>query len=635
MAARRVLFFNRVFFLDNSSGAAVASRALARCLAGQGFEVEAVCGVMVDGAAVGDAASALAAPERPPGAVIRGDDPPTYLHASVDGVTVTSLRGPLRPYHPPETAEVEDLGRALDGVLERFRLDVFVTYGGDHLTVHAFARARSQGVATVFLLHNFNYHQVSPFENVDAVLVASRFAADYYLASLGLSCTVLPYPIDHDRVRAERRGGRHVTFVNPSAEKGVFAFARMADQLGLLRPDIPLLVVEGRGTEATLASCGLDLRTWGNVNLMAHTPNPGTFWEVTRICLLPSLWWESQPLTAVEAMLNGIPVVGTDRGGVPETLGDAGVVLPLPDRLTPATRMLPTADEVAPWVEAVIRLWDDEAFHAEHRHKAFVEARRWEPAVVGGQYSEFFRNVRPGPRSPAGGRAARAKSVVLVPHLNGIEWECEQGLRKLEESGVRVVRRRGTSAIDVARNEMASEAVHDGYESIFFIDADIGFEPLDALRLLARPEPVVAGVYAKKGNRSFACEFANGVTDVLFGPNAPGLVPLRYAAAGFLRVRTRVLRRMADELRLPLCNADRGRGVWPFFMPLIVPQGEGGLRYLGEDWAFSHRLGLVGVTAMADTSIRLYHWGRYSFGWEDVGADPVRCRSYGYRCGGL
>jgi hypothetical protein len=184
----------------------------------------------------------------------------------------------------------------------------------------------------------------------------------------------------------------------------------------------------------------------------------------------------------------------------------------------------------------------------------------------------------------------RGQCVVLVPHMTGIEWECEQALRQLEGAGVRVVRRGGCSAIDVVRNEMLSGALHDDAESILFIDSDVGFDPQDALRLLARPEPVVAGIYAKKGVRELASAFADGVKEILFGPEANGLYPLKYAATGFLRVRAGVLRRMIAELRLPLCNTHWGRGVWPFFLPLIVPQGEGKMHYLGEDWAFSHRL---------------------------------------------
>ena len=96
-------------------------------------------------------------------------------------------------------------------------------------------------------------------------------------------------------------------------------------------------------------------------------------------------------------------------------------------------------------------------------------------------------------------------------------------------------------------------------------------------------------------------------------------------------MRAGVLRRMIADLKMPLCNTHWGRGVWPFFQPLIVPHGEGKWHYLGEDWAFSYRLARIGVTPLADTSIRLWHWGRYGFSWEDAGSDVNRYRSYSYR----
>jgi hypothetical protein len=232
--------------------------------------------------------------------------------------------------------------------------------------------------------------------------------------------------------------------------------------------------------------------------------------------------------------------------------------------------------------------------------------------------------------APAKGKT---KSIVLVPHLGGIETVCESGLRELEKAGVRVVRRQGSSQIDLARNEMISEALHDGYEAMLFIDADIGFEAADAIRLLERPEPVISGVYAKKGPREVASSFADGVKQIVFGPEAPGLYPLRYAATGFLRIRAEVLRLMIERLKLPLCNTHWGRGFWPFFYPLIVPQGEGKFHYLGEDWSFSYRLEKVGVTPMADTSFRLYHYGPYGYSWEEAGGDHPRFRTYNLAIG--
>jgi Methyltransferase domain len=229
---------------------------------------------------------------------------------------------------------------------------------------------------------------------------------------------------------------------------------------------------------------------------------------------------------------------------------------------------------------------------------------------------------------------ARSGAVVLVPHLGGIEAACEEGLRELELAGVRVVRRQGSSQIDLARSEMISGALHDGCESILFIDADIGFDPADALRLLDRPDPpVLSGVYAKKGPREVASAFHDGIKNILFGPEAPGLYPLRYAATGFLRIRAEVLRLMIERLKLPLCNTQWGEGFWPFFMPTIVKQPDGSFHYLGEDWAFSHRLAQIGIIPMADTSLRLYHYGPYGYSWEEVGSDRPRYRTYNLSIG--
>jgi glycosyltransferase involved in cell wall biosynthesis len=315
------------------------------------------------------------------------------------GVPITLHRSPTTKLHDPDDGECHEFLRLYDDILSRFRPDVLATYGGNRMICEALARARSRGIATMFSLHNFSYHSMLPFTNVDAVRVPSQYAADHYRRTLGLRCTVLPNLFDYERVFVEKLDPRFVTLVNPSIEKGVYVFAKIADELGRRRPDIPLLAVEARGTEETLADCGLDLRVHGNVHLMSHTFEPRMFWQVSRICLVPSLWRETLGRVAVEAMINGIPVIASDRGALPETLGQAGIILPLPERLTPSTRFLPTVAEVEPWVEAIIRLWDDASFYEDHRHKALAEARRWAPDVLEPRYVQFFNGLRPRPVS--------------------------------------------------------------------------------------------------------------------------------------------------------------------------------------------------------------------------------------------
>ena len=441
--------------------------------------------------------------------------------------------------------------------------------------------------------------------------------------------------MDHRRVLIEQHDPKFLTFVNPSCEKGVYVFARIADELGRHRPDIPVLVVESRGTEATVAACGLELREHGNVFFMGHTHDPRDFWGVTKVCLLPSVWWENQPLVGRRGDGQRHPGDWVGPGRHPR---DAGIGR---DR-APLARPDHSGDPDAA---------DGRGGRAlgPGRHSALGRRRLLRgssPAGAGrgvsmgpGGAGAAIRRILPEPRArveAGAGRPRRAgpKRWSWSRTSNGIDWECEQSLRKLEEEGVRVVRSGGSSSIDVARNRLASEALHDGAESIFFIDSDLGFDPLDALRLLARPEPVVSGVYAKKGRRQFASVFAEGVEEVVFGAHAFGLYPLKYAATGFLRIKASVLRRMIAELDLPHCNRTWGRGEWPFFQPTVVPQGGGEHHYLGEDWAFSHRLALIGVTPMADTSIRLWHYGRHPFGWEDAGAESKRFATFTHRLGG-
>ncbi len=401
----RALFVSHGCYLETSNGASVATRAMMECLARHGCAAEALSGTVFDSEKPGGLESWLAEqgltfePIGPSGASMgtpgsAGVDP-AYYRMRVRNVGIMLHRCPTMSTHGPDEAECQAFLQLLEETLVRVRPDVVVGYGGDAFAVRLRGRARAFGAAVVCPLHHLHYRSAAPFADTDLIIAPSRFAASYYRRILGLECVVLPNLIDFERVRAETRDPRYVTFVNPSYEKGVYVFARIADELGRRRPDIPLLVVESRGTERTLVDCGLDLRTHGNVSVMRHTPDPRHFWSVTRVAIMPSLCWENQPLVAIEAMINGVPVIGSDRGGAPEALGDAGIVLGLPQRLTPSTQELPTAREVEPWVKAIVGLWDDSAWYAEQSLRSASESRRWAPEVLEPRYLQFLEDLRP------------------------------------------------------------------------------------------------------------------------------------------------------------------------------------------------------------------------------------------------
>jgi len=119
---------------------------------------------------------------------------------------------------------------------------------------------------------------------------------------------------------------------------------------------------------------------------MANTPDPRDFYRVSKLVIVPSLFMESFGRMAAESMINGIPVIGSNRGALPEVIGEAGLTLEIPAQYTPESRTAPTPEEVEPWVQAIIKLWDDAEFYETLRQKSFARAKRWQPNHIAEQY---------------------------------------------------------------------------------------------------------------------------------------------------------------------------------------------------------------------------------------------------------
>ena len=272
---------------------------------------------------------------------------------------------------PNEGKQPTDFYRACGAFLDADRPDAVVTFGGDPLAETLMRLAKNRDLPVVFWLHNFAYRDAKIFTLADYVIVPSRFNRRHYWESIGLACQVLPLVVDWERVRVtgseiRRRGagsgeqgvgsgegegtngthhaprdgfhhaerdeyGQYVTFVNPQRTKGLFVFARIAEILAARRPDIPLLVMAGRSQAGWQTETGIDLSRLPNVTVRGSVPDPREFYAASKLLLMPSLWNESFGLVAAEAMLNGIPVLASNRGALPETIGKSPHPNPLPE----------------------------------------------------------------------------------------------------------------------------------------------------------------------------------------------------------------------------------------------------------------------------------------------------------------
>jgi len=408
---RRLLFTCYHFHLDTSNGAAISSREILRLLARRGWEVRVLCGPLLD---------FFDGRQRIPQIIADRGITPQVTYGRSDGIDFSLLEfqdeqmqvevflpntqnaSQQHNHHPPTPGEGNVFLERHRQICELWRPHIVMTYGGFWMIEPLLQISHAFHAKTVFSLRNFAYKNAAMFHEVDLTLVPSQFASDWYAEKLGIKSTPIPSPIDWNTILCDNdiSERKYVTFVNPDPNKGVYVFAQIAKQLWERRPDIPLLVVEGRAGADWLARTGVDLQGVGNMSpgccasgIMANTPDPRDFYRVTKIMLVPSLFLESFGRVAAEAMMNGIPVVASNRGALPEVIGDAGITLEIPAQYTPETRIAPMPEEVEPWVNAIIHLWDNTTLYNELSAKGRSRANRWHPEIIARQYDDALARL--------------------------------------------------------------------------------------------------------------------------------------------------------------------------------------------------------------------------------------------------
>ena len=378
MNTKRLLFASIHSYLDPSSGAALATREVLEMMATRGWDCRALsCGVL-DYAEETPLDDVLAALERPmprvEAALSRGGNAEVFdLDSEACAVTLlpTNHSRADKAPNPREAGIFLDLA---DQVLERFRPEVLLTYGGHPACLELMHRAQARGIAVVFHLHNFGYNDRRGFTDVSAIIFPSEYSRRHY-RRLGLDGTVIADPIPLDRVVAENPEPQYVTFINPQPEKGTTVFARIALELGRRQAGHPNPGGRRAHKADGLATLPVDLSGLTNLSRMANTPDPRDFYRVSRAVLMPSLWRESLGRVPIEAMANGIPVLASDRGGATRDTGRCGVCLHDSRAMHADQQRYPNCAQVEPWVAVIERLWDDAEFEAKHRALAKAEAR--------------------------------------------------------------------------------------------------------------------------------------------------------------------------------------------------------------------------------------------------------------------
>jgi glycosyltransferase involved in cell wall biosynthesis len=384
---------------DPASGAARSTRTIAEMLASSGFALRVVATTATELVQQFAPRPFLAqmgiAGDVHPGTKSRPRPELTFEHRHVRYRLLDV--GP-RDMHSWQKLHNRQFDLMFDDEVHSFRPDILLCYGGLEVDSARYLRAHRQGVKLVFALHNEGYlSKADFFRPFSAVLTPSQYLSGVYLATLGVPSTALPIPLELEDVVAEGRDPIFTTMINPSREKGLMFVARLAEEISLQRPDLAMLFVESRGSAGRLVQAGLaagfDLRTHENLMLSPPVGQPREIYAATRVLLVPSLWNEPAGRVAAEALLNGIPPLVSDRGGLTEICNGAGFVLPIPATITPRDTRPVDSSVVQPWIDIIARLEDDQEFYLIQSERARQASQIYHPDRLTPRYAGFFQSV--------------------------------------------------------------------------------------------------------------------------------------------------------------------------------------------------------------------------------------------------
>ena len=394
----RLLFVSPHCYLDHSNGASITARQILLALAERNWQVDAFCGALLDYESRATVETTVAQHEIQIRKRVteRWQGAEYSIFSFCDG-EIKSVVFDYGEYGIPSTRAGEAFLRALDATLRRRRPEIVLTYGGYWLGTKIVELAKKYGAKTVVLLQNFAYDDPEYFHNVDLTITPSHFASGVYRERLVLRTTVIPPLIDWSAVtsndNSDEKAREYALFVNPDARKGAPLFARIVAETAKVRPDVKFLLVEGSARSESLATSGVDLTSARNLYRMKNTGRPRDFYSRAKLALVPSFFDESFGRVAAEAVIARVPVVASNRGALPETLGDAAILIDIPAHYTPDSKLVPTAVDAERWLRAILKLWDDPGYYAQKQALCAKEATRWEYERIAMRYDCALRNL--------------------------------------------------------------------------------------------------------------------------------------------------------------------------------------------------------------------------------------------------
>ena len=357
----KILWMSPYSLHDISSGASIHCKTVLECLAKRGFEVWSCSSFIFDSPAGASVFNNLKDKiDRSKKSVFEIDDA---------GIHYIYTRSSSNFEQEQNLNDQELLFKVYCSVLDNFKPDFVMGFGTGMISMTSFAEAQRRGIVTIYPVLNGNHGNYA-FPNTDLILTDSHASANLYFRRDQIRMIPTGQLFDPLYCISNKRKPKYITFINPSFEKGLSIFAKLAQYCQKAHPDLRFLVVNSHGnfaeniqyfhTKGNKDDHPLKPQDFDNVDMPPATNNMKPIYTVSKVIVTPSLWWESWGRVASEAVLNNIPVLGSTSGGLKEATFGAGIHLDAPEHCIKDNLSLPDDEEIKPWAQALERLVNED-----------------------------------------------------------------------------------------------------------------------------------------------------------------------------------------------------------------------------------------------------------------------------------
>jgi glycosyltransferase involved in cell wall biosynthesis len=200
--------------------------------------------------------------------------------------------------------------------------DACVT-GGPLQAARRACKDGSRPASTLLAVESWLHRRLGAYDGVGALIAPSRFLAGVLARARVYPdrLSVLRHPVDVDRLRLKAAPGGGVVFAGRLApEKGVDT---LIEAVALLPPGVTVDIAGDGPSRVALQALAARVAP-DRVRFHGRLPKDRLhdLVRAAAVAAVPSRWYENQPLAVLEAFGCGVPVVGTDLGGLPELIED-------------------------------------------------------------------------------------------------------------------------------------------------------------------------------------------------------------------------------------------------------------------------------------------------------------------------